>query len=157
MPKHSAGVLLYRIGAEGPEALLVHPGGPFWAKRDAGAWSIPKGEALPGETPVDAALREFAEETGFAVEGEPIPLGVFRQPSGKLVEAFALRGDADPASLSSNLCRIEWPPRTGRYIEIPEVDRAAWFSLPEAFTRIVKGQRPILEALATRLRNLAWL
>src|SRR5512136_2821818 len=151
MPKHSAGVLLYRLGADGPEALLVHPGGPFWARKDEGAWSIPKGEVLAGEAPEDAAMREFVEETGFTQKGELIPLGLFRQPSGKRIEAFALYGDADPTMLSSNSCRIEWPPRTGRFIDIPEVDRAAWFSLPEALRRIIKGQRPILEALAARL------
>lgn len=151
MPKHSAGVLLYRFGADGPEALLVHPGGPFWAKKDEGAWSIPKGEVMAGETPRDAARREFVEETGFSVEGELTPLGVFRQPSGKRIEAFALQGDADPSLLSSNLCRIEWPPKSGRFADIPEVDRAAWFSLPQAMSRIIKGQRAIVEALSARL------
>ncbi len=151
MPKHSAGVLLYRIGAEGPEALLVHPGGPFWAKKDDGAWSIPKGEVMAGEAPRDAARREFLEETGFALEGELVSLGVFRQPSGKRIEAFALQGDADPSRLSSNLCRIEWPPKTGRFTDIPEVDRAAWFSLPLALSKIIRGQRAIIEALSVRL------
>jgi predicted NUDIX family NTP pyrophosphohydrolase len=151
MSKLSAGVLLYRFGAHGPEALLVHPGGPFWARKDEGAWSIPKGEVLADETPEAAAMREFAEETGFALTGEPIPLGVFRQSSSKRLDAFALEGDVDPSLLSSNLCRIEWPPRTGRFIDVPEVDRGAWFSLPQALAKIHKGQRQIIEALAARL------
>lgn len=151
MTKLSAGVLLYRRRATGVEVLLVHPGGPFWARKDDGAWSIPKGEAAPGETVEEAARREFAEETGFAVAGQLIELGAFRQPSGKRVVAFALEGDADPALLSSNSCRIEWPPRTGRYVDIPEVDRAGWFSLPQAVSKIIKGQRPIVDALAARL------
>jgi predicted NUDIX family NTP pyrophosphohydrolase len=151
MTKLSAGVLLYRRRATGAEVLLVHPGGPFWARKDDGAWSIPKGEAAADETVEEAARREFAEETGFAVAGQLIELGAFRQPSGKRVVAFALEGDADPALLSSNSCRIEWPPRTGRYVDIPEVDRAGWFSLPQALSKIIKGQRPIVEALAARL------
>ncbi len=106
---------------------------------------------MAGESPREAALREFSEETGFALTGEPIPLGVFRQPSGKRIEAFALQGDVDPSRTASNLCRIEWPPRTGRFIDIPEVDRAAWFTLPQALTKIIIGQCPILEALAARL------
>lgn len=151
MPKHSAGVLLYRFGADGPEALLVHPGGPFWAKKDDGAWSIPKGEVMAGEAPRDAARREFFEETGFALEGELTPLGVFRQSSGKRIEAFAMQGDADPLLLSSNSCRIEWPPKTGRFTDIPEVDRAGWFSLPLALSKIIRGQRAIIDALSIRL------
>lgn len=148
MSKVSAGVLLYRRGAGGVELLLVHPGGPFWARKDLGAWSIPKGEAGPGEPLAAAAAREFTEETGFALAGEPVPLGLFRQPSGKRIAAFALEGDADPSLLTSNLCRIEWPPRSGRAIDIPEVDRAEWFPMPEALSKIVRGQRPILETLA---------
>lgn len=151
MPKRSAGVLLYRFRLGRLEVLLVHPGGPFWARKDAGAWSIPKGEIDAGEAAEQAAMREFFEETGVALAGEPTALGEFRQPSGKRVLAFALEGDVDPARLKSNLCRIEWPPKSGRLIDIPEVDRAEWFSLPEAMGKITKGQRGVLEALASRL------
>ncbi|WP_442755662.1 NUDIX domain-containing protein [Methylocystis sp. JAN1] len=151
MARRSAGILLYRRGASGIEALLVHPGGPFWAKKDQGAWSIPKGEIDPQEEPQAAARREFLEETGVAIEGELFPLGAFRQPSGKVVLAFALEGDLDPSHVKSNLCRIEWPPRSGRQIDIPEIDRAGWFPLAEAEAKIVAGQRPILAALAARL------
>lgn len=150
MAKHSAGILLYRRTAAGPQALLVHPGGPFWAKKDAGAWSIPKGEIGEGEAAAQAAMREFAEETGLTASGALEALGTFRQPSGKRITAFALEGDADPARLSSNSCRIEWPPGSARVIDIPEVDRAAWFTLPEAARRIIRGQRPILAAFAAR-------
>lgn len=151
MPKRSAGVILHRRGASGTEVLLAHPGGPFWAQKDAGAWSIPKGEIEEGEDAREAARREFREETGLPLSGEPVALGAFRQPSGKTVLAFALEGDLDPSQVSSNLCRLEWPPRTGRFIEIPEIDRAAWFTLAEAETKIIAGQRPILAALAARL------
>ncbi len=151
MAKRSAGVLLYRLGAGRPEVLLVHPGGPFWARKDEGAWSIPKGEIGEAEAEEKAAMREFFEETGFALAGELTALGDFKQPSGKRVLAYALEGDVDPAQLRSNLCQVEWPPKSGRLIDIPEVDRAAWFALPVAAGKIVKGQRGILEALARRL------
>ncbi|WP_457798255.1 NUDIX domain-containing protein [Methylocystis sp. S23] len=151
MARRSAGVLLHRRGAGGVEVLLAHPGGPFWAKKDEGAWSIPKGEIDVEEDPRDAARREFLEETGVALAGEMTPLGAFRQPSGKTVLAFAVEGDLDPAHLSSNLCRLEWPPKSGRFIDVPEVDRAAWFTLAEAETKIVKGQRPILAALRAHI------
>ena len=149
--RRSAGVLLYRRRPTGIEVFLVHPGGPFWARKDAGAWSIPKGEPNLGEAPARAALREFFEETGVALSGEPAPLGAFRQASGKVVFAFALEGDADPAAIVSNRCVVEWPPRAGRRVESPEVDRAAWVSLPEAERRRVPGQRPILAALTESL------
>ncbi len=155
MAKRSAGVLLYRLAAGDPEVLLVHPGGPFWARKDDGAWSIPKGEIGEGEEAEKAAMREFFEETGFSLSGDLTALGEFKQPSGKRVVAFALEGDVDPARLSSNLCQIEWPPRTGRLIDIPEVDRAEWFPLPEAMGKIVKGQRGALEALARWLSAAA--
>ena len=132
MPKRSAGILLYRQGRAGVEVLLVHPGGPFWARKDNGAWSIPKGEIDLQEDPQAAARREFLEETGVALDGDMAPLGAFRQPSGKIVLAFAVEGEFDPDQLKSNFCRIEWPPRSGREIDIPEVDRASWFTLPEA-------------------------
>jgi predicted NUDIX family NTP pyrophosphohydrolase len=153
MAKRSAGVLLYRYRDGAPEVLLVHPGGPFWAKKDLGAWSIPKGEIDEGEDAEQAARREFEEETGFALAGRLAPLGVFRQPSGKRVYAFACPGDADLAQFRSNFCEIEWPPKTGRRIEIPEADRAEWFSPGEAGRRIAPGQQPIIEALVVFLVN----
>lgn len=129
----------------------MHPGGPFWAKKDLGAWSIPKGEYGPGEDAVAAARREFTEETGFAAEGEMEELGEIRQAGGKRVTAWAMEGDCDPAALQSNHCEIEWPPRSGRRMQVPEVDRGAWFSLAEARERILAGQRPLVERLAGRL------
>lgn len=153
MAKRSAGVLLYRDRDDALELLLVHPGGPFWAKKDLAAWSIPKGEIDEDEDAETAARREFEEETGFLLEGRLIPLGVFKQPSGKIVSAFACAGDADLANFRSNDCEIEWPPKTGRRLKIPEADRAAWFPPEEALRRAVKGQRPIIEAfLATVVR-----
>ena len=152
MPRRSAGILLYRRSRGAVEVLLVHPGGPFWARKDEGAWSIPKGEYAPGEEALAAARREFAEETGArAPDGQPIPLGAFRQPSGKIVEAWAIEGDFDPSTLKSNTCVVEWPPRSGRTCEVPEVDRAGWFSLEEAARKLQKGQRPILDVLLQRL------
>jgi predicted NUDIX family NTP pyrophosphohydrolase len=151
MAKQSAGILLYRQGGAGVEVLLVHPGGPFWARKDNGAWSIPKGEIDPQEDPQAAARREFFEETGVALDGHMTTLGAFRQPSGKIVLAFAADGDLDPDQLKSNLCRIEWPPRSGQEVDIREVDRADWFSLAEAEEKITAGQRPVLAALAATL------
>ena len=151
MAKISAGVLLYRKAPAGLEVLLVHPGGPFWAKKDAGAWSIPKGLAGEGEDLIEAAKREFREETGMAVEGAFLDLGAHKQPGGKTVVAFACEGDFDPASLSSNTFALEWPPRSGRMAEFLEVDKAAWFSIDEALEKINKGQRPIVAALVERL------
>lgn len=151
MPKRSAGILLFREGRDGVEVLLAHPGGPFWASRDKGAWSIPKGEYDEIEDAQTAAKRELFEETGAVVSGRLIELGTFRQPSGKLVSAFAAEGDFDPNNLKSNKCQVEWPPKSGRFIDIPEIDRAAWFSLDEALTRITRGQVPIIRALEGRL------
>ena len=131
----------------------MHPGGPFWAKKDLGAWSIPKGEYLPGEPALEAAKREFQEETGFVAEGEFLPLGELRQAGGKVVSAWAFEGDCDPGRLISNCCEIEWPPRSGRKIEIAEVDRGDWFSIMEAGKRIFKSQAPFLERLCTLLRS----
>ena len=147
MPKKAAGLLLYRESARGLEVLLAHPGGPFWARKDDGAWSIPKGEFEEGEAPLDAAKREFEEETGFKPQGEAIPLEPLRQAGGKLVYAFAMRGDFDPATLTSNTFRMEWPPRSGRQQEFPEVDRAAWFPMDEAETKILKSQAGLLAQL----------
>ena len=151
MPKQSAGLLLYRLRESQVEVFLVHPGGPFWAKKDAGAWSIPKGEYASGEDPLDAARREFAEETGFEPEGDFVSLGTIRQTGGKVVSVWAVEGDCDPAQIRSNLCTIEWPPRSGRRMEIPEVDRAGWFSLDEGREKILKSQGPVLDLLGERL------
>jgi predicted NUDIX family NTP pyrophosphohydrolase len=151
MAKRSAGVLLYRYRGDALEVLLVHPGGPFWAKKDLGAWSIPKGELDAGEDAEKAARREFEEETGFSARCGLTPLGLFKQPSGKLVSAFACPGDADLAEFRSNLFEIEWPPKSGRRLAIPEVDRAGWFSVEEAQRRVVKGQGAIIEALVAQL------
>ena len=137
----AAGILLYReVRGGGVEVLLVHPGGPFWAKKDDAAWSIPKGLTDEGEPLLAAARREFAEETGMVPEGEFIDLGEFRQASGKRISAFALRGDFDPAQLKSNLFSLEWPPKSGKLVEFPEVDRAAWFDVATALRKATKGQ-----------------
>ncbi|HEX5959056.1 MAG TPA: NUDIX domain-containing protein [Hyphomicrobiaceae bacterium] len=154
MPRRSAGIILYRRRAGGLEVLLVHPGGPFWAKKDDGAWSIPKGEYQPGEEDaLAAARREFQEETGWPAVGPAIALGSFRQPSGKIVDAWAIEGDLDPAALKSNTFPLEWPPRSGRMREVPEVDRAEWFAPEAAARKLLKGQRPILEALLCRMQG----
>jgi predicted NUDIX family NTP pyrophosphohydrolase len=150
MPKLSAGILLFRRRPAGIQVMLVHPGGPFWAKKDAGAWSIPKGLADEGEDLLAAAKREFLEETGAAVNGQFLDLGAHKQPSGKTIVAWAHEGDFDPASLKSNTFAIEWPPRSGRMAEFPEVDRAAWYSMDEALMKVNMGQRPIIAALAER-------
>jgi predicted NUDIX family NTP pyrophosphohydrolase len=150
MPKHSAGLLLYRRRG-GLEVFLVHPGGPYWARKDDGAWSIPKGEPDPGEDPLAAALRELREETGFAVDGPYLPLPPVRQAGGKLVTAFAAEADADPAALRSTTFALEWPPRSGRHIDVPEVDRGDWFDLAQARTKILRGQLPLLDHLAAAL------
>jgi predicted NUDIX family NTP pyrophosphohydrolase len=147
--KTSAGILLYRRGGGEVEVFLVHPGGPFWAKKDLGAWSLPKGEVEEGEDPLAAALREFTEETGFDVAGELRPLRPQRQSSGKTILAWAVEGDCDPAELRSGLFSMEWPPRSGKRQEFPEVDRGAWFTLSEARRRIVAGQAPFLDELSS--------
>ena len=151
MAKCSAGLLMYRRHNRQLEVFLVHPGGPFWAKKDLGAWSISKGEYLEGELPLEAARREFEEETGFAATGDFLDLGAVQQAGGKVVSAWAFEGDCDPNKLISNRCEIEWPPRSGRKIEIPEVDRASWFSIAEAKERILKSQVPFLERLSGSL------
>jgi predicted NUDIX family NTP pyrophosphohydrolase len=152
MVKRSAGILLYRLTSDELEVFLVHPGGPFWTNKDDGAWSIPKGECQPGEDGLATARREFAEETGFELQGEPTALGSFRQSSAKTVDVWAAEGDADPAKLVSNTFAMEWPPRSGRMQQFPEVDRAAWFAPSEAARKLVKGQVAILEALRSHLR-----
>jgi|SRR5271165_4274390 len=153
MPKKSAGLLLFRQGAL-LEVLLVHPGGPFWAKKDDGAWSIPKGEFADDEDALAAATREFEEEVGARPEGTFMPLEPIKQPGGKTVFAWAVRSDFDPSSLKSNTFSMEWPPRSGRKREFPEVDRAAWFELESARRKILKGQEPLLDQL---LRHVALL
>lgn len=155
MAKRSAGILLYRHRSAELEVFLVHPGGPFWVKKDLGAWTIPKGEYTDDEEPLAAAMREFQEETGFPIEGPFLELGVIRQGSGKLVSGWAVEGDCDPEKLVSNLCQIEWPPRTGRRIEVPEVDRGAWFSVADARRRIISTQIPFLDSLAVHTAELS--
>lgn len=152
MPKHSAGILLYRRTANGALlVLLAHPGGPFWQHRDHGAWTIPKGEYADDEDPLAAARREFREELG--IDAPPIlaPLGEIVQKAGKRVIAFAAQGDFDSARLRSNTFRIEWPPRSGQHVEFPEIDRVAWFTLREARDRILAAQRPLLVRLEQEL------
>jgi predicted NUDIX family NTP pyrophosphohydrolase len=147
VPQRSAGILLHR--AEAAEVLLVHPGGPYWAKRDLGAWSIPKGEVEDGEDPRACALRELEEETGMVLElGELLDLGEVRQKGGKVVRAWAAEGDLDPAAVVSNTFELEWPPRSGRMQAFPEVDRAGWFAIDEARERILEAQAALLDRLA---------
>jgi predicted NUDIX family NTP pyrophosphohydrolase len=147
----SAGLLVYRIRHAAIEVLLVHPGGPYWKTKDDGAWSIPKGEFSRGEDPLVAARREFFEETGVAIEGDVRALKPIQQSGGKIVHAWAVEGDFDPTTIVSNTFEIEWPPRGGRLQSFPEIDRAAWFALPEATRKILRGQVPLLEELAQML------
>lgn len=144
---------MFRRRHSGLEVLLVHPGGPFWRKKDLGAWSIAKGEYTEGETALEAAKREFEEETGIKPAGEFIPLDEIRQPSGKIITAWAFEGDCSPKEIRSNLFTMEWPPKSGKTQEFPEVDRAAWFSLEDARTRILKGQAGFLDRLIARLES----
>lgn len=150
MPRRSAGILLHRRGDGGErEVLLVHPGGPFWAKKDAGAWSIPKGEHDDEEPALDAARREFEEELGLPLPaGEPVPLGEVRQKGGKRVAAWAVEGDLDVERIVSNSFELEWPPRSGRRASFPEVDRAGWFALPAAREKLLAAQLPLLDRIA---------
>ena len=147
MPKRSAGLLMYRWKQDGIEVFLVHPGGPYWANKDLGAWTIPKGEYDNDEEPFAAAQREFFEETGFTPDGEFLGLGEVRQRSGKLVTAWAFLGDCDPTQLKSNSCEIEWPPKSGKQLQIPEIDRGRWFAINDARRYI----REELEQLLLRL------
>ncbi len=155
MTAASAGLLLYRVRASVTEVLLVHPGGPFWAKKDAGAWSIPKGLIEADEPPLAAAIRECREELGATIAGDFLPLPPRRQPGGKWVHAWAVRADFDPATLRSNTFEIEWPPRSGRMQTHPEVDRAEWFPLAIARTKILDGQRGLLDDLEALLTDQA--
>ena len=150
----SAGILLYRHGNAGLEVFLVHPGGPYWARKDAGAWSIPKGECDSVEADLLAeARREFREETGHPIDGAFQPMQPIRQAGGKTVHAWAVEGALDADQLRSNTFKMEWPPRSGKQCEFPEVDRGAWFSLAEAGARILPSQRPLLEQLRTIVQS----
>jgi predicted NUDIX family NTP pyrophosphohydrolase len=151
MPKRSAGLLMYRRSGGVLEVLLVHPGGPFWMKKDAGAWSIPKGEYADGEEPLAAATREFQEETGLVAAGPYLPLTPVKQQGGKVVHAWAFEGDCRAESLKSTTFSLEWPPRSGRHREFPEVDRAGWFGLGEAKRKILPGQIALLDELAVKI------
>jgi predicted NUDIX family NTP pyrophosphohydrolase len=154
MPPRSAGVLLFRVVDGSAQVLLAHPGGPFWAKRDEGAWSIPKGEYDEGADPLTAAVREFREETGHDLPpGERISLGSVRQKGGKIVEAWAVEGDLDVTTVSSNTFSMEWPPRSGRMQEFPEVDRMGWFDLTAAWAKILPSQAAFLDRLAGQLAD----
>jgi predicted NUDIX family NTP pyrophosphohydrolase len=154
--KRSAGILLYRRRSAQVEALLVHPGGPFWSKKDDGAWFIPKGELQGDELPLDAARREFREELGSEPPpGEPLALGTIKNKSGKLIYAWALEGDFELATLKSNTFTLEWPPRSGKLREFPEVDRAAFFALPDAESKLHQAELPLLERLRVLLGGLA--
>ena len=156
MPQQrSAGILLYRRGEAGLQVLLGHPGGPYWARKDAGAWMVPKGALEAGEAPLDAAMREFAEEVGPVPPGTPVPLRTVRQNGGKLVEVFALEGDFDVATLASNPFELEWPPRSGRMRSFPEMDRVEWMTMAEARARILASQEPLLDALEALLTDAA--
>jgi predicted NUDIX family NTP pyrophosphohydrolase len=148
--KHSAGILLYRRADAGAEVLLVHPGGPLWAKKDEHIWSMPKGEFPADEDPLAAARREFTEETGFAPEGPPVNLGK-QKTKGKVIHAWAVEGDWNPAALRSNTFTMEWPPRSGTMRTFPEVDRAGWFDLATARRKIHQGQVAFLDALEALL------
>ena len=142
---------MYRFPGGNLEVFLVHPGGPFWTNKDEEAWSIPKGEYAESEQPLEAAKREFQEETGFSPGREFLELGAVKQAGGKLVTAWAFEGNCDPQKLTSDLCRIEWPPRSGRTIEFPEVDRGAWFLIAEARKRILKSQEAFVDMLLQKL------
>ena len=153
MAKTSAGVLLYRRGGKSLEVFLVHPGGPFWAKKDDGAWSIPKGEFAEGQDPVEVAKREFQEETGFPLIGKPEALEPITQASGKIVYAWAIEGEIDASAIRSNRFSMAWPPHSGKRQEFPEVDRASWFDLETARRKLLKSQLPLLEQLRAKLRE----
>ena len=152
-PPLSAGILLFRQRDGATEVLLIKPGGPFWRNKDAGAWMIPKGKVERGEVPAEAALREFEEETGTRLTAVPFPLAVVRQAGGKIVEAFAVEGDLDPTAIQSNHFDLEWPPRSGRLEQFPEVEEARWMSLAEARALMLPSQLPLLGALEQMLNE----
>ncbi len=145
MTLSSAGILLYHRRESGTQVFLVHPGGPYWAKKDHGAWSVPKGTVNPLDDELACAQREFKEETGFGAEGSGQDLGIFRQTSGKRLYVWAIEGDCNPAQLTSNFFEIAWPPRCGRMQQFPEMDRGGWFTRSQALEKVVVGQRPIIE------------
>ena len=155
MPKQAAGILLYRQTARGLEVLLAHPGGPLWARKDLGAWTIPKGQFGDDESALAAGKREFEEEMGSPAGGEFVELGSIRQPSGKVVHAFAAESDFDVSTVRSNLFALVWPPRSGKFGQFPEIDRAQWFSIEEARQKILKGQEPFIDRLLTLLKSQA--
>jgi len=152
-PPRSAGVLLFRERDGETEVLLIKPGGPFWRNKEAGAWMIPKGTIEPGESPAEAALREFEEETGTRPATVPFPLARIRQSGGKIVEAFAVEGDLDPDKVTSNEFEVEWPPKSGRFERFPEVVEARWMTLADARAMMLKSQLPLLDALEEKLRG----
>ena len=152
-PPLSAGVLLFREGKGGVEVLLIKPGGPFWRNKDAGAWMIPKGAVEAGETPAEAALREFEEETGTRLSALPFPLATVRQSGGKIVEAFAAEGDLDPDLITSIEFEIEWPAKSGRRQRFPEVEQARWMTMAEARAMMLPSQLPLLDALEAKLKE----
>jgi predicted NUDIX family NTP pyrophosphohydrolase len=154
MPKRSAGLLVYRVVDGEPEVLLVHPGGPYWTKKDDGSWSLPKGEYEPDEDPLEVAIREFREELGVdpPAAKDAMSLGEVRQPGGKIVSAWALPGDLDVAEVLSNTFSMEWPPRSGRTADFPEVDRAGWFDLETARRKLLRGQLGLLDRFSDRLQ-----
>lgn len=153
MAKKSAGLLMYRRRQGVLEVFLVHPGGPFWAKKDAGSWSIPKGEYGPEKDPLEVAKREFQEETSFPASGKFTPLTPRKQPSGKVITAWAFEGDCDASAIESNTFPMEWPPHSGKQQEFPEVDRAGWFPIPAAREKILKGQVGFLDELNQILKG----
>lgn len=143
--KQSAGILLFRGNKDNYEILLAHPGGPFWAKKDTGSWTIPKGEFEENEDPLEAAIREFEEETGTKLSGKFLPLSSVKQKSGKVIHAWAVKGDLDAEKIASNLFEMEWPPRSGKFTQFPEIDRAAWFTIDQAKEKIIPGQLGFIE------------
>jgi predicted NUDIX family NTP pyrophosphohydrolase len=151
MAKKSAGILLYRFRESKLEVLLVHPGGPLWAKKDLSSWSIPKGEYTTDELPLDAAQREFQEETGHPVSGPFLELAPAKQPSGKVIQAYAVEGDIDPSAIRSNTFSMEWPPRSGTMSEFPEIDKGNWFGIPEARRKLFTGQLVLLDEIIAKL------
>ena len=151
MPPFSAGILLFRERGGETQVLLIKPGGPYWRNKDCGAWMIPKGLVEPGESPAEAALREFAEETGTRLSAVPFPLATVRQAGGKIVQAFAVQGDLDPAAIHSNQFELEWPPRSGRRERFPECEQARWMSLAEGRRMMLPSQLPLLDALERKL------
>lgn len=149
--KTSAGILLYRLSDDGLEVFLVHPGGPFWAKKDEGAWSVPKGLFEDDENPLEAARREFREETGLDITGDFMELTPLKQPSGKVVYVWAVEGNIDAAAIKSNMFPMEWPPKSGKQQEFPEVDRGGWFTMAQAREKLLPGQRGFLDELQRTL------